>query len=215
VSNLICYCPLYRFLKKDQDTGFWEEVAEDTAREKASQVLRDAVAALSDEPGSGEFGSDELLFPDSAFSHSLVASSHGTSGTQLIQETTPALESVASMGSLSAIAQTGSPQARKRRRYSNRSEASHSYDLYSPLHIERSPLIRRNPNQPHYPLQQRQTGIQSPVRPQEVTSRSAPTGGEIAPEPGMNEFDLFHGELLESDIEEHDEALPPDSSDLF
>jgi hypothetical protein len=33
-----------RFLKRNTETGEWEDVGDDIAREKASQVLRDAVA---------------------------------------------------------------------------------------------------------------------------------------------------------------------------
>mmetsp|Transcript_6893 Transcript_6893/g.10908 ORF Transcript_6893/g.10908 Transcript_6893/m.10908 type:complete len:310 (-) Transcript_6893:89-1018(-) len=36
--------PPGRFLKKDNATGVWEDVGDDVAREKASQVLRDAVS---------------------------------------------------------------------------------------------------------------------------------------------------------------------------
>lgn len=38
--------PPGRFLKKDGVTGRWEDVEDDTAREKVSQVLRDAVSAI-------------------------------------------------------------------------------------------------------------------------------------------------------------------------
>jgi hypothetical protein len=37
----LCIC---RFLLKDKDTSYWEDVGDDIAREKTSQVLRDAVA---------------------------------------------------------------------------------------------------------------------------------------------------------------------------
>lgn len=37
---------MYRFLKRVHQTAAWEEVSEETAREKASQVLRDAVSGL-------------------------------------------------------------------------------------------------------------------------------------------------------------------------
>jgi hypothetical protein len=38
----------FRFLKRIQQTASWEEVGDDIAREKASQVLRDAVSGLLD-----------------------------------------------------------------------------------------------------------------------------------------------------------------------
>ncbi|KAL7581548.1 hypothetical protein ACA910_022112 [Epithemia clementina (nom. ined.)] len=41
--------PPARFLKRDSHTGSWVDVGDDIAREKASQVLRDAVALLQDE----------------------------------------------------------------------------------------------------------------------------------------------------------------------
>uniref|UniRef100_A0A7S2Y7L5 DUF6824 domain-containing protein n=1 Tax=Entomoneis paludosa TaxID=265537 RepID=A0A7S2Y7L5_9STRA len=40
--------PPARFLKRDSDTGGWVDVGDDIAREKASQVLRDAVGLLQD-----------------------------------------------------------------------------------------------------------------------------------------------------------------------
>lgn len=45
---------MHRFLKRVQQTAAWEEVSEETAREKASQVLRDAVAGLLDRKSSDE-----------------------------------------------------------------------------------------------------------------------------------------------------------------
>lgn len=44
--------PPGRFLKKDAVTGDWEDVGDDTAREKVSQVLRDAVSAIHSSPSS-------------------------------------------------------------------------------------------------------------------------------------------------------------------
>ena len=41
--------PPSRFLKRDTLTGKWEDVGDDVAREKASQVLRDAVALVFEE----------------------------------------------------------------------------------------------------------------------------------------------------------------------
>lgn len=41
--------PPGRFLKKNNDTGLWEDVGDDVAREKASQALRDAVAIVQSE----------------------------------------------------------------------------------------------------------------------------------------------------------------------
>eukprot|EP00523_Entomoneis_sp_CCMP467_P010803 CAMPEP_0168725362 /NCGR_PEP_ID=MMETSP0724-20121128/4113_1 /TAXON_ID=265536 /ORGANISM="Amphiprora sp., Strain CCMP467" /LENGTH=448 /DNA_ID=CAMNT_0008772141 /DNA_START=139 /DNA_END=1485 /DNA_ORIENTATION=- len=41
--------PPSRFLKRSNSTGEWEDVGDDIAREKASQVLRDAVALLPEE----------------------------------------------------------------------------------------------------------------------------------------------------------------------
>jgi hypothetical protein len=41
--------PPGRFLKKNNDSGLWEDVGDDVAREKASQALRDAVAIVMNE----------------------------------------------------------------------------------------------------------------------------------------------------------------------
>uniref|UniRef100_A0A7S3DZ12 DUF6824 domain-containing protein n=1 Tax=Entomoneis paludosa TaxID=265537 RepID=A0A7S3DZ12_9STRA len=51
--------PPARFLKRDTDSGEWEDVGDDIAREKASQVLRDAVALLPEEQG-GEIVTEDI-----------------------------------------------------------------------------------------------------------------------------------------------------------
>jgi hypothetical protein len=49
MQQFLLTASVYRFLKRVQQTAAWEEVSEETAREKASQVLRDAVAGLLDQ----------------------------------------------------------------------------------------------------------------------------------------------------------------------
>ena len=48
--------PPGRFLKKEAITGEWEDVGDDTAREKVSQVLRDAVTSMHDDDDSSPDG---------------------------------------------------------------------------------------------------------------------------------------------------------------
>lgn len=55
--------PSARFLKRNVSTGEWEDVGDEVAREKASQVLRDAVALLSDENPGGENQVDDEPIP--------------------------------------------------------------------------------------------------------------------------------------------------------
>merc|ERR1719270_2649634 len=43
-----------RFLKKNNETGTWEDVGDEIAREKASQVLRDAISILRDTGSEGK-----------------------------------------------------------------------------------------------------------------------------------------------------------------
>ena len=50
-NNIFLTSFVHRFLKRVQQTAAWEEVSDETAREKASQVLRDAVAGLLDKEG--------------------------------------------------------------------------------------------------------------------------------------------------------------------
>mmetsp|Transcript_34628 Transcript_34628/g.39473 ORF Transcript_34628/g.39473 Transcript_34628/m.39473 type:complete len:329 (-) Transcript_34628:129-1115(-) len=47
VKLVRCMSPPGRFLKKNNATGTWEDVGDDVAREKASQVLRDAISLLT------------------------------------------------------------------------------------------------------------------------------------------------------------------------
>jgi len=52
VSQVRGMSPTGRFLKKNNATGAWEDVGDDVAREKTSQVLRDAVAILIQPPSN-------------------------------------------------------------------------------------------------------------------------------------------------------------------
>merc|ERR1712176_307563 len=54
VKQVRCMDPPGRFLKKNNETGTWEDVGDEIAREKASQVLRDAISILRDTGSEGK-----------------------------------------------------------------------------------------------------------------------------------------------------------------
>lgn len=159
-------------------------------------MLRDAVATLSS-------GTPPL--PPSATQHDPSQHEERLASSERLptfsSERTPALDSVAS-------SVTFDSQRRKRRRFfAPRRAASDSYNPY-PSHATSSPIIRRHSNNP-------QPYFAHETRPETRASRRASLGS-AASGTGLNEFDLLHGELLESDPEDHDEPLPPGNHrDLF
>ena len=199
-----------RFIKRDTNTGVWEEVGDDTAREKASQVLRDAVAFLPEIEGES--------------SATVAASSYERKAPPASQET-PTLESV------SAMMHPGSQQrSSKRRRYTQPSTMEPS-----PEHISSTGTTDRYSSQVAYSPMMHPLSAHSslPPAPQQrhhhhhshrLRSASSHRGRTVQdptryasvarapeiPSSHINEFDLLHGELLESDPEDQ-EPLPPGS----
>ena len=224
VSN---YDLLHRFLRRDNNRGYWEEVGDDTAREKASQVLRDAVATLDDSsvaPPSPPTTVSAVLEVPEATSDSLKRPADEVRKPPSVA-TTPTLEPV-----VSSAPPTPSPsglssqRGRKRRRYT------------TPRHI---PTVPYHPHHHHHYLQshpataliRRHSDIpahHSDILYQQVRddNRSVARAGsgrrvphaEHHPAAGINEFDLFHGDLLDSDPEDNGDPFPPVSeshSDFF
>ena len=168
----------------------WEEVGEDTAREKASQVLRDAVATLSDDPQPTPFAGPSNPAPPNP----VPSAVHEIHNTTLSFEGTPTLESVPSDPAPSSDSDI---RRSKRRRYAApRRSVS---DSYYPYHMAESstPVARRHSEHP------RQVLHVAPVRHSRRTSLDASSAG------GLNEFDLLQGELLESDPEDVEDSFPP------
>lgn len=223
---LSCVVLLLSFLKKDTDTGLWHEMGDDTAREKASQVLRDAVALLPDTSTAAVTVSQ---YPAAYLPPRLEPSTH--------QETTPALESVGS--STTMMMHPPSPDSRRKRlRYTDQPRErtiaqSDSYERYS-SQVSYSPVVRHHNSVPRY----RSRSAEPPPLPgrryvrqarsdvyahpgaaqytQETAGAALPPVGDI--QPHLNEYDLFQGELLESDLEDETGTLNHGSShhgDLF
>ena len=249
-------CPFCRFLKRDSDTGAWEDVGDDVAREKASQVLRDAVALLPEEK---EQDPTEPLpidsvetkpYPSAVASVPVSVDESERAQSAYSQRQTPIL----AHHSTELPVPTPVTSYRKRRRHYYGYEGYQPDDVQSPIHsptrrrydayhhhhhsyppYHTQSTRRRPPPPPHYydpyghpgahieptlPLSHselaRQHQHQTNRRPAAVSAgaRQASTAsaqsllGQL--ESGMNEFDLFNGELIESDNEEQKggRALP-------
>ena len=182
-----------RFLKRVQQTAAWEEVSEETAREKASQVLRDAVAGLLDKKIGIEDETASIL-PLPAISAPVSGDEHDVS-----------------------------PQLRSRRKLPQQYYPEQPDHIYSDYKRQRYGAEHRNdisassrqnavgcsPIRRHaertYPTESNEESGYS----QALTGR--PTGhGRTSSSHylvqhhggNLDEFALLHGELLESDLED-------------
>lgn len=106
--------PPARFLRRVQQTAVWEEVSEETAREKASQVLRDAVSGLLDRREGSSSSIEQVIRPVAAAAVSLDESEHSS-------RVAPPPAAVQSMPDYQTSTSSPLPYASmpKRRRYSD------------------------------------------------------------------------------------------------
>lgn len=206
-----------RFLRRGQPASQWEEVTEDTAREKASQVLRDAVAGLPElEPGEEE----EVLadpVPSSTVPSSTVSAQNSTDDADLDVESLPTPD----MERSARDEQLGSPRSRdrhdptaapKRRRYS--AYPQYSSDRYlSPTAggVEYSP-IRRHSESFSPPRAFSDPSLvpggrnYRTLRPSHDYRYGPPSAG-VDMSTGDDLGDLLNGDLLDSDIEDDEPLL--------
>lgn len=216
--NLIA---MFRFMKRNSDNSEWEDVGDEFAREKASQVLRDAVAGLPEITGSGDIGYDEERDTQPRL---VTASRSRDSASRAYAEMqpTPTLQCIASSLPPPTPLAVGS---RKRSRYSQHSEQQptayprqgyaphtptvysppqypYSYDhpgTYTPTHYSGFPARPPLPSFLHERINPRVA-----TRPARVQNRDTSTASSLLGEiqEHATEFDLFNGELLASDTEE-------------
>lgn len=263
VQQMRALNPACRFLKRDSDTGEWEDVGDDVAREKASQVLRDAVALLPDE------SSDPLPVdiaepqPTTSYSYPAVAASipvsvdeSERSQSAYSQSTTPMLHHPTDLPVPTPVTSyrkrrrhhyygyegfyaeaphspTRSPPA-QRRYPSQHQQHHHHHHQQQQQHYSYPPPIHtcsRPPRSHHYEAYNSSRDLEPPLprshselarqqqrtnKPPTVSARQASTAsaqsllGSL--QSGMNEFDLFNGELIDSDHEEQKRSRrsPPD-----
>jgi hypothetical protein len=236
--------PPGRFLKKNLDTGDYEDVGDDVAREKASQVLRDAVAVTTQSPGASEEELNQGMEEESnAQSPSSSASPVTIQEEELIpriwnetrssrSHSTPRQVSSSSavyptvcLSASPIMAEEGS---RRRTWYETRSYSSHSTPgqvssssaFYPPVTPSSNAAKRQRyyhdtwddrlvsrANATRVVSQHRYHEVAS-VPPHHVRHCDSPEGriGEVH-STGLDEFDLFNGELLKSDGEEDE---PPE-----
>jgi hypothetical protein len=213
--------PPARFMKRNSDNSEWEDVGDEFAREKASQVLRDAVAGLPEITGSGDIGYDEERDTQPRL---VTASRSRDSASRAYAEMqpTPTLQCIASSLPPPTPLAVGS---RKRSRYSQHSEQQptayprqgyaphtptvysppqypYSYDhpgTYTPTHYSGFPARPPLPSFLHERINPRVA-----TRPARVQNRDTSTASSLLGEiqEHATEFDLFNGELLASDTEE-------------
>lgn len=180
-------------MKRVQQTAAWEEVSEETAREKASQVLRDAVAGLLDKKiGMGN---------ESASIQPLPTISAPVSVDE--QDTSPQVRSRRKLPQHFDHPQPDHVHSEtKRRRYG--AENKNDMSVSSRHNVVGCSPLRRHAEL-HYPTESNDDNGYS------HTSTHRPTGhvraslshSSIQNHAGnLDEFALLHGELLESDIDD-------------
>lgn len=193
--------PPARFLKRIQQTAAWEEVSDDTAREKASQALRDAVGGLLE--GSEEISTVEPL-PIVSAPVSLDDQEHADSRAGTVRPRPPDFHPSMRIPTLLGTSET------KRRRYSSNSTTFPSFDERHPSQVAGYSPIRRHSESSYH-----QTGVHTDPTSRrssqnDISQRSFPGDRQQQQQNlgNLDEFDLFNGELLESDNEEEG-PLPP------
>lgn len=218
--------PPGRFLKRNADTGEMEDVGDDVAREKASQVLRDAVAVTSpsqrDDPEESDGAStvhDEIAVVSSeekrpASAPTVMASlprrrswedTEGYSYETRIHpyETRSFEPRCYSSGRYDAHSTpapvissnyyppvTPSLSSAKRQRYQ-----SDAWDDRLVSRVHTSPIVS------HYRYHDYSRPYDSEPN-IHVSESYAPDARVRDINPGLDEFDLFNGRLLDSDVEE-------------
>jgi hypothetical protein len=212
-----CHC-CDRFLKRVQQTAQWEEVSEDTAREKASQVLRDAVAGLleskeEEADEEQEETSDDPL-PVRTVSAPVSLDEHDqTARLPSVRQRSTDFQPPRSSRSESSA-------SNKRQRYSIQASAFHSFDdRYSTTHHPPpQPVVGYSPIRRHSEERYASSSFSDP------TNRRSSSLGTMPPQYAPDdrprhrpqgsgnqfELDLLHGELLESDVEDEG-PLPPET----
>jgi len=223
LSLIFHFC--YRFLKRNTQTNLWEDVGDEVAREKASQVLRDAVAALSEStsrPGSVTNQiNTEGSFGRSSHAGRLLALPSLDASDASQTQSLPGLQSASSDSFL--VASPVASSRYKRARYHQPSEQTHLFQQWA-SHPPTSPLRRHSENAPAYfqPRRDERASIGGGggERPRIVRrstsghSQMSGNTGDTHPHTHLSEFDLFDGELLESDTEGKQESHL-DDNDAF
>mmetsp|Transcript_7529 Transcript_7529/g.15086 ORF Transcript_7529/g.15086 Transcript_7529/m.15086 type:complete len:378 (+) Transcript_7529:161-1294(+) len=141
--------PPGRFLKKDAITGEWEDVGDDTAREKVSQVLRDAVTAMNDDDdsspdGDGDSSGGEAVTPRTAGSMGNAYPRRADSAPTVVMSTPPAA---------ATLSRYGRPQIPSSRRVSSSDDTARLRMTRSGHRRSYSPaqVVSMNPSYYHSP----------------------------------------------------------------
>jgi hypothetical protein len=194
--------PPGRFLKKD-DAGGWEDVGDEVAREKASQVLRDAVAV-------------EINSPDDASEGELKKGMETLSTNQNRSVSAPPVMATARRRrdreweaqpptptrSMSSVLHYQQPihqfSPKRRRYYDNAWVAYEQQENHPPLRHPGNYTYERHAGHEGYARYHSYPTQQARYRPEYP---AVPPSVSIEP---VDDFDLFNGELLRSDTESPD-----------
>lgn len=196
--------PPGRFLKKNNDTGLWEDVGDDVAREKASQALRDAVA-LSEEEEEEEEEQPDLPHLQQSFRRTQSAPPiMDKSPTDERQQTWPVQQQQQqqrrreSTPHYPPVTPASATSAAKRRRFYDN---ANSPWMYQPEHppAYSSPDFSSSRSNPEFTRPDFQPSRSFPAQQARRDPRHQHTGAPLLGEVDgdMHEFDLFDGELLE------------------
>lgn len=188
-NNIFLTSFVHRFLKRVQQTAAWEEVSEETAREKASQVLRDAVAGLLDK----KVGNDD----ESVSVQPLPTISADE------QDISPQSRSMRKHPQHFYPPQPDRVDSEsKRRRYA--SENTNDMSSSSRQHVVGCSPLRRHAEL-SYPINGQADIVysQASAYRSDGHARSTSTHATGQHHAGnLDEFALLHGELLESDVDD-------------
>jgi hypothetical protein len=194
----------FRFLRRVHQTAAWEEVSEETAREKASQVLRDAVSGLlGNAPQESREEGISSVQPLPTISAPVSVDEHEQSPQSLSrrhrsQEYHPSPSTGTRLQSDS-----------KRRRYGTEASIDHSLDASNTSPQRRHQIvgcipIRRHAEESYYLEHRRDRSHRHSTgyRSAEMYSTSSQPLTHHPNLGNLDEVALLRGELLESDGEE-------------
>mmetsp|Transcript_27744 Transcript_27744/g.41983 ORF Transcript_27744/g.41983 Transcript_27744/m.41983 type:complete len:312 (-) Transcript_27744:388-1323(-) len=211
--------PPGRFLKKDSETGVWEDVGDDIAREKTSQVLRDAVSILLGR-SSCSVCVEEVDHATADTSRDIPRSVSAQHFSNMRQDmkcrsweemkcSTPP-QNISSKGfySSQSFHPHTEPPSKRTRYHIYPSDRSGTPSTYHPSHRsichpdQTTPIVS---SQPHYQPRH----IEKAHHAKGVPCLTGPFQKYAA----LDEFDLFNGELLNSDVETDNEEKEDDDGD--
>lgn len=223
-----------RFLKRNSNSKTWDDVGDNAAREKASQVLRDAVAIIPEAGNVPDVASSIAVYQEDHEPRRSAPEPQSVERQDRIQTVYTHTPSLHSTTSESFPPPTPVTSSRKRHRYvtAQRHPGNPNYpvDAYEshPRHYEphyqqqpeyRSTRQRLEQYSPRYAYSHRHpphmAAAPAPFLPPPLPPQARMMGGDARGTFNEEPFDLFNCELLESDHEDEEPRPPGPRDDLF